>query len=110
MPFRDTLSLIEMCRWELDRLHKVLAAFNASIAAGRQAAEPLKTEIRRDEGVLRRASVRILRERGEETRTFAEEVSDPEVKRLLFELAESYEEIASRTGVASVDASSAASS
>lgn len=97
MPFKETLSLIEMCRWELDRLHKVLAAFNASIAAGRQAAEPMKTEVRQDEAVLRKASAHILQERAEETRTFAEEVSDPEVRRLLLELARSYEQIASRT-------------
>jgi hypothetical protein len=87
-----------MCRWELDRLHKVLAHFNASIEASRQiAGEPFKTEIRRDEGALRKASLHILRERAEETRTFADEVSDPEVKRLLLELAESYERVASKT-------------
>ncbi len=95
MPFIDTLSLIEMCRWELDRLRDVLTAFNALNEAGKKfTAQPFKTETRRDEASLRRTSVGILLARAEETRAFAEEVNDPEVKRLLLELAGSYERIA----------------
>ncbi len=105
MPFTDTLTLIEMCRWELDRLHEVLAAFNASNVAGQKiAVEPFKTEIRRDEALLRRTSVRVFLQRADETRAFAEEVNDPEVKRLLLELALSYEQIAKQAGAATAKA------
>ncbi len=95
MSFAETLTLIEMCRWELDCLHNVLAAFNAFGEAGNKlTAAHFRTEIRRDEALLRRTGIRILLERAEEARAFAQEARDPEVKRLLLQLAGSYEGIA----------------
>jgi hypothetical protein len=68
------------------------------------AAEPFKTEIRRDDALLRRTSIRFLLGRADQTRAFAEEVNDPEVKRLLLKLAESYEQIAEQAGAATAKA------
>ncbi len=105
MPFTDTFALIEMCRWELDRLQDVLAAFNASNEGGQENCRPpFKTEIRRDEASVRRAGVRSLMARAEEARAFAEEVNDPEVKRLLLESAGSYEKIAKQAGADAANA------
>ncbi|MGO8778683.1 MAG: hypothetical protein ACLQKK_07200 [Rhodomicrobium sp.] len=93
MSFVETLALYQTCRGELDRLHNVLAAFKAFDEAWVTAA-PLKTEIRQDEAMLRRTSIRTLSERAKDTRAFAKQVNDAEVKRLLLKLAVSYEEIA----------------
>jgi hypothetical protein len=99
-----TLSLIEVCEWELERLRKIRADYRATIEASRKIiAGRREAGGRNGTGVMpaRTPPVPLLRplskffiERAEETRTIAENVKDPLAKRLLLEIADGYDHAA----------------
>jgi hypothetical protein len=66
----DNLSIIEICRRELERLRKLAAEYR---------------------GVLLPERVQICRDRAEVTRILAERAEDPRAKHLLLEIAEAYD-------------------
>jgi hypothetical protein len=115
-PKSETLSLIEMCRWELDRLRGMASEYRASnnkcreflVAAeaalkegpkgdaGQAAPSPLAATAQYQPAVAIGPDIQVCRDRAEEHRIFAERASDPRVKSLLREIAESYEKIGNR--------------
>jgi hypothetical protein len=114
-PKSETLSLIEACRWELDRLRGIASdyrayndtcrefifaaelhlaeqpASNAGLATDLPAAAPAPHQ-----RTLATSTRQACRDRAEEHRTFAERASDPQVKAILLEIAESYDKIATQ--------------
>jgi hypothetical protein len=110
-PKPDTMSLIQMCRWELDRLRAVASEFRNCTEISCQFLESAQTELKSGNGSQagldlaaaqapppRTAGVdiQICRDRAEEHRAFAERASDPRVKKLLLKIAEGYEKISDR--------------
>jgi hypothetical protein len=105
---KNTLSLVEVCRWELDRLKKVAAEYRAFCSKSRDylatAGEPHKpvdggelpkcTDARGFVKMTPGADAQTCRDRAEEHRSFAESVHDPQVKNLLLKIAASYDKIA----------------
>jgi hypothetical protein len=95
-----TLSLIEVCEWELERLRKIRAEYRATIEASRALIAGCREAGSRNEGVVTpvrmppgprlRPLSKFFIERAEETRTIAENVKDPLAKRLLLEIADGY--------------------
>ena len=73
----DNLSLIELWRWELDKLHKLAVEYRNTVRENRE--WPVRPTSRRPLLVLVR--VQICRDRAEQTRVFAEGAEDPQVKR-----------------------------
>jgi hypothetical protein len=102
---KETLSLIEICRWELDRLQKIAAEYRAFCSESRDflatATEPIDG-IEPPKCAVARGFVKMspapdtqsCRDRAEENRSFAENVRDPQVKKLLLEIAAGYDKIA----------------
>jgi hypothetical protein len=115
-PKPEVLSLIEMCRWELERLRGVAADYKAYNSACRDhlalAKESLKQRPGNDTTQAARLTLdgpatcqsaaadpsilKVCRDRAEEHRAFADRASDPGVRILLLELAVGYEKIAKR--------------
>ena len=68
----DNLSIIELCRWELERLRKLAAEYRGVFL-------PVPER------------VQICRDRAEATRVLAERAEDPRAKHLLLEIADAYD-------------------
>ena len=68
----DNLSIIEICRRELERLRKLAAEFPSIFL-------PVPER------------VQICRDRAKETRALAERAEDPRAKHLLLEIADAYD-------------------
>ena len=102
---KRTLSLIEICRWELDRLQKIAAEYRAFCLQSREFLATAREQYKPVDGIELRKSTDVCafikpipdlqtrRDRAEETRSFAENVRDPRVKKLLLEIAASYDKI-----------------
>jgi len=84
---KTTWLLIESCKRNLDRLDEQIAECNAS----REGRLPPASEL---ESKIEPIRVQLCRESARGTRAFSEEANDPEVKRLLRELADSYDRMA----------------
>ncbi len=84
---KKTWLLIEACKQNLDRLDEQIAGCTASREGRpRPASEP--------ESKIEPVRVQLCRESARGTRAFSEEANDPRVKRLLLELADSYDRLA----------------
>jgi hypothetical protein len=88
-----TLSIIELCRCELERLHKVAAEYRNVVHESRAwlTARKLQSGLLESDGRQARViplpvRVQIWRDRAEETRLFAERAEDPDAKHLLPEM------------------------
>ena len=84
-------TLLAACKRHLAHLDRQIAECNASregsfLATAEANAEPLE--------------VQLCRENARSTRAFSEEANDPEVKRLLLELAGNYDRMAKRSAAA----------
>jgi len=79
--------LIEACKRNLDRLDEQIAECTASRE------ESLRTSFEL-ESKIEPVRAQLWRESARGTRAFSEETNDPEVKRLLLELADSYDQMA----------------
>jgi hypothetical protein len=75
----DILSLIELWRWELDKLHKLAVEYRNTVRESR-------------EWAVRQVSRRPLLVL-EKTRVFAERAEDPQVRRILLEIADAYDRL-----------------
>ncbi len=84
--------LIEACKQNLARLDEQLAKCTASPEESLHPAFGLDSKIEP-------VRVQLCRESAKETRAFSEETNDPEIKRLLLDLADSYDRMA-KWGVA----------
>jgi len=84
---KTTWLLIESCKRNLDRLDEQIAECNASREGRLHPASELESKIEP-------IRVQLCRESARGTRAFSEEANDPEVKRLLRELADSYDRMA----------------
>jgi hypothetical protein len=96
----ETSLLIEECRRELMRLQDLVGDFRLANEISRNfLTGARKVDMPNDEAMCRAASSRFKpdakewRERGEQTRTFAEFVDEPRAKRRLLEIAESYDQM-----------------
>jgi hypothetical protein len=96
----ETRVLIKACREELNRLHQQAAAFNRAITTSRDLLagaswRELECTIPAPKAELPFSLISPypdwLRARSEETRCFAESVKDPAVRRLLLQLADTYD-------------------
>jgi hypothetical protein len=85
----DILSLIELWRWELDKLHKLAVEYRNTVRESREWS--VRQTSRRPPLVLER--VQICRDRAEQTRVFAERAEDPQVRRILLEIADAYDRL-----------------
>ena len=97
----ETSRLIEECRRELTRLNYLVGEFRTANEISRSfLTGARKVGMPNDEAVCRSAALRLKpdpqewRERGTQTRTFAELVDEPRAKRLLLEIAVSYDQMA----------------
>ena len=97
----ETSRLIEECRRELKRLNYLVGEFRTANEISRSFLTGVrKVGMPNDEAVCRSAALRLKpdpqewRERGTQTRTFAELVDEPRAKRLLLEIAVSYDQMA----------------
>jgi hypothetical protein len=95
-----TLSIIELYRCELERLHKVAAEYRNVVHESSAWLVPRKLENGQLESVGKQARVipvpaqaQICRDRAEENRVFAERVEDPHATHLLLEIADTYERL-----------------
>jgi hypothetical protein len=114
-PKPELLSLLEMCRWELDRLPGIASEYRVynetcrdfMLTAGdaleepsgsfTQAAQsPLGAPASYQFAAALSPTLQNCRDRAEEHRAFAERASDPRVKILLLEIAEAYEKVGNR--------------
>jgi hypothetical protein len=93
--------LIEECRRELRRLNDLIGEFRAANEISRSfLTGARKVDMPNDEAVCwsttskLKSDARDWRERGEQTRAFAEFVDEPRAKRLLLEIAENYDRMA----------------
>jgi hypothetical protein len=93
-----TLSIIELCRWELGRLHELAAEYrnvvhesSAWLVARKLESGLLESDGRQAFVIPMSARVQIYRDRAEENRVFAERAEDPHAKRLLLEIAATYD-------------------
>ncbi|MGO9484462.1 MAG: hypothetical protein ACLPX9_07745 [Rhodomicrobium sp.] len=84
----ESRALIAACRQNLLRLGEQIAACTASREGGRPARRQRHTEP---------LEAQLCRESAHSTRAFSEEANDPEVKRLLLELAGSYDRMLKRS-------------
>ncbi len=97
----ETSRLIEECRRELGRLNDLVGEFRTANEISRSfLTGARKVDIPNDQAVCLVAASKLKpdpqdwRERGEQTRTFAEFVDEPSAKRLLLEIAVSYDQMA----------------
>ena len=97
----ETSRLIEECRRELKRFHDLVGEFRTANEISRSfLTGARKVDMPNDEAACRLAASKLRsdpqewRERGERTRTFAEFVDEPRAKRLLLEIAVSYDQMA----------------
>jgi hypothetical protein len=97
----ETSRLIEECRRELKRLNHLVGEFRTANEISRNfLTGARKVDMPNDEAVCWSVASRLnpgpnkWRERGEQTRTFAELVDEPRAKRLLLEIAVSYDQMA----------------
>ena len=97
----ETPILIEECRRELRRLNDLVGEFRTANEISRSfLTGARKVDMPNDQAVCWSATLRLKpdspewRKRGEQTRTFAELVDEPHAKRLLLEIAVSYDEMA----------------
>jgi hypothetical protein len=88
----ESRSLIAACRQNLQRLGEQIAECMASREVSTPGTPMADGELLR---------VELCRENARSTRAFSEEANDPEVKRLLLELAGSYDRMAKRSASAS---------
>src|SRR5262245_40097935 len=103
-PKSKSLSLIEMCSWELDRLRAVASDYRAYNSACR--ASLVKAAALLDGGNVAgrdvpllpamaedqpSTAIRICRDRAEGHRIFAGRASDPLIRKLLLEIAQGYD-------------------
>ena len=97
----ETSRLIEECRRELTRLNYLVGEFRTANEISRSfLTGARKVDMPNDQAVCWSAASRLKpdpqewRERGTQTRTFAELVDEPRAKRLLLEIAVSYDQMA----------------
>ena len=97
----ETPILIEECRRELRRLNDLVGEFRTANEISRSfLTGARKVDMPNDQAVCWSAASKLKpdsqdwRERGEQTRIFAELVDEPSAKRLLLEIAVSYDEMA----------------
>ena len=97
----ETSRLIEECRRELTRLNSLVGEFRTANEISRSfLTGARKVDMPNDQAVCWSATLRPKpdpqewRERGTQTRTFAELVDEPRAKRLLLEIAVSYDQMA----------------
>ena len=97
----ETSRLIEECRRELTRLNYLVGEFRTANEISRSfLTGARKVDMPNDQAVCWSATLRPKpdpqewRERGTQTRTFAELVDEPRAKRLLLEIAVSYDQMA----------------
>ena len=97
----ETSRLIEECRRELMRLNYLVGEFRTANEISRNfLTGARKVDMPNDEAACRLAASKLQpdpkewRDRGEQTRTFAELIDEPHAKRLLLEIAESYDHMA----------------
>jgi hypothetical protein len=97
----ETSRLIEECRRELTRLNYLVGEFRTANEISRSfLTGARKVDMPNDQAVCWSAALRLKpdpeewRERGAQTRTFAQLVDEPRAKRLLLEIAVSYDQMA----------------
>src|SRR5262249_28066807 len=83
-----TKALIELCRWELERLRQIRLDVRASIETSR------KLCLSQVQPFTPRCPAETLQKRAEEATVLASGLKDEEAKRLLLEIAEGYAELA----------------
>ena len=95
-----TLSIIELCRWELERVHQLAAEYrnvvhesSAWLAARKLESGLLASDGRQAFVITVSDRVQICRDRAEENRVFAERAEDPQAKHLLLEIAATYDRL-----------------
>ena len=93
-----TLSIIELCRWELERLHKLAAEYrnvvhesSAWLTARKLDSGLFESDVPQARVIPVPPRVQIYSDRAEEARVFAEGVEDPRAKHLLLEIADAYD-------------------
>ena len=97
----ETSRLIEECRRELTRLNYLVGEFRAANEISRSfLTGTRKVDMPNDQAVCWSVASKLKsnpqewRERGAQTRSFAELVDEPRAKRLLLEIAGSYDQMA----------------
>jgi hypothetical protein len=105
-----TWSHIQMCRLELERLRGVILELNNYIEKSRKYLEEASAFVKRGDSSPPKAlpppgggaeyrlagasEIEFCRDRAQENRVLAKRVSDPQLKKVLLEIADSYDRLA----------------